>query len=109
MRFAVHYTDAGDLPWKQHLGGKIERDPLSQALLGPPRKADTVQPYSPQRTMTKEQAAEVLSGRFDSNVPLIEFQQMADEISPLPRSSKPGYGSPALERQKPNRLTANPT
>jgi hypothetical protein len=84
VRFAVHYTDANGLPWIQHLGGKIERASSSQAVPGPPRKADTVQPHSPLRVMTRQEAANVMSGRFGSDVPPEEMQQRAFEsVAPL--------------------------
>lgn len=56
VRFAVEYTDAAGLRWKQHLGGRIE--PVSASGAVPIREADRFQPPSPIRLLTPEEAAD---------------------------------------------------
>ena len=55
VRFAVYYTDANGLRWKQDLDGQIERV-LSTTAVPAPRIADSVQPYSQIQTITPEEA-----------------------------------------------------
>lgn len=81
-RFAVHYTDASGLSWRQHLGGKIERVQSTQAVPGPPRKADTVQPSSPLRVITQKEAAKESPLRFPNDVPEEVLQLALESVAP---------------------------
>lgn len=55
IRFAVYYTDANGLRWKQSLDGKIERV-LSTTAVPAPRRGDSEQPYSQVQILTPEEA-----------------------------------------------------
>lgn len=72
VRFAVYYTDANGLRWKQSLDGKIERV-LSTTAVPAPRAADGSQPYSQIQTITPEEAKARRVGGPD--VPDIDNQE----------------------------------
>jgi hypothetical protein len=79
VRFAVHYSDAAGLQWKQHLDGRIERVLTKEAVPEAKRKADVAQPRSPLHVMSAQESADVLSGRFPGDVPK-EVQDAGMEI-----------------------------
>jgi hypothetical protein len=65
VRFTVHYTDATGRQWKQHLGGKIEREFSSEAV--PVREADRFQPPSQIRRTSAAEARELGLGDADDH------------------------------------------
>lgn len=86
VHFAVSYTDAAGLQWKQHLDGHIERVLSTQAVSGP-RKADTIQPYSQVRMVTMQEAEDVVAGRFFGDVPAeVEEAGMEDVAADIVES-----------------------
>jgi hypothetical protein len=69
VKFAVEYTDARGLRWRQHYGGKIERILTHEAI--PVRDADRFQALPKIRTITDDEKRR-LGGRFASDLPPLD-------------------------------------
>ena len=83
VRFAVHYTDAAGLQWKQHLDGRIERVLSREAVPAEKRKADVFQPQSQLRVLSPEEAADAFGGRFAGDVPQHVQDAAMEAVAPL--------------------------
>jgi hypothetical protein len=69
VKFAVEYTDAVGLRWRQHYGGDIERILTKEAI--PVRDADRFQPPHQIRTIPDDEKRKI-GGPFARNLPPLE-------------------------------------